>query len=81
MGEIAPEVLNIIDNGMLRNTLISSRTAKEYNLKSNYADDGEFLRSPKINPGDLREDDILKNLVYLSHPAQLEDVAWRGYNL
>ena len=28
MGEISPKVLNIIDNGILRNTLISSRTAK-----------------------------------------------------
>ena len=70
IGEVAPKVLNIIDNGMLRNTLVSSRTAKEYALDSNYADDGEYLRSPKINPGDLKEDDVLKNLdkgLYLSN--------------
>tara|TARA_B100002051_G_C16740627_1_gene644077 strand:- start:1341 stop:2660 length:1320 start_codon:yes stop_codon:yes gene_type:complete len=70
IGEVSPKVLNIIDGGVLRNTLVSSRTAKEYSLKSNYADDGEFLRSPKINPGDLKEEEILKNLdegLYLSN--------------
>jgi predicted Zn-dependent protease len=70
MGEIAPEVLNIIDNGMLRNTLISSRTAKEYNLNSNFASDGEYLRSPKMNSGDLKENNILSQLgtgLYLSN--------------
>ena len=70
IGEIAPEVLNIIDNGMLRNTLISSRTAKEYNLNSNFASDGEYLRSPKMSSGDLHEDDILNQLgtgLYLSN--------------
>lgn len=70
MGEIAPEVLNIIDNGMLRNTLISSRTAKEYNLNSNFASDGEYLRSPKMNSGDLEENNILNQLgtgLYLSN--------------
>ena len=44
---------------MLRNTLISSRTAKEYNLNSNFASDGEYLRSPKMNSGDLEENNIL----------------------
>ena len=70
MGEIAPEVLNIIDNGILRNTLISSRTAKEYNLNSNFASDGEYLRSPKMNSGDLEENNILNQLgtgLYLSN--------------
>ena len=70
MGEISPKVLNIIDSGILINTLISSRTAKEYNLKSNYADDGEYLRSPKINPGNLKDQNILEELdtgLYLSN--------------
>ena len=70
IGEISPKVLNIIDNGMLRNTLISSRTAKEYGVKTNYADDGEYLRSPQMSPGNLKEQDILKNLdkgIYLSN--------------
>ncbi len=70
IGEISPEVLNIIDNGILRNTLISSRTAKEYQLDSNFASDGEYLRSPKMRPGDLKEKNILKELgtgLYLSN--------------
>mgnify|MGYP002851198805 FL=1 len=70
VGEVSPKVLNIIDNGILRNTLVSSRTAKEYDLNSNFADDGEYLRSPKINSGQLKEDDILKSIdkgLYLSN--------------
>ena len=70
VGEVSPKVLNIIDNGILRNTLISSRTAKEYGVNSNYADDGEYLRSPKMAAGDLDETDILKSLdkgLYLSN--------------
>ncbi len=70
VGEVSPKVLNIIDNGILRNTLISSRTAKEYGVDSNFADDGEYLRSPQMGPGDLHEKDILKNLdrgIYLSN--------------
>ena len=70
IGEISPEILNIIDNGILRNTLISSRTAKEYDLKSNFASDGEYLRSPKMKPGNLEEENVLKKLgtgLYLSN--------------
>ena len=70
IGEISPKVLNIIDNGILRNTLISSRTAKEYGVETNYADDGEYLRSPQMGAGDLKEQDILKSLdkgIYLSN--------------
>jgi predicted Zn-dependent protease len=69
-GETAPELLQIIDKGKLVNTLISTRTAKEYNKKSNFASGGEGFRSPVMAGGSLNEDDVLNELgtgVYLSN--------------
>ena len=69
-GELAPEKLDLILSGSLKNTLVSSRTAKEYGLESNFASDGESLRSPVLEPGDLKEEQIIKNLdtgIYLSN--------------
>lgn len=70
IGEVAPKVLNIIDNGVLKNTLVSSRTAKEYSINSNFADEGEYLRAPKLDSGALKESEILKKIdkgLYLSN--------------
>ena len=58
-GELAPEKLDLILAGSLENTLVSSRTAKEYSVTSNFASDGESLRSPVLATGDLNEDEIL----------------------
>jgi predicted Zn-dependent protease len=69
-GELAPEKLDLILGGSLKNTLVSSRTAKEYGVNSNFASDSECLRSPKLAPGDLDEDEVVKNLdtgIYLSN--------------
>ncbi len=69
-GELAPEKLDLILSGNLKNTLISSRTAKEYGLNSNFAGDGESLRSPVLAPGNLNENEIINNLdtgIYLSN--------------
>ena len=61
-GEIAPETMMLIDGGKLRNTLVSSRTAAEYGVESNMAENGEFLRSPKMQSGSLPEVDILPTI-------------------
>ncbi|OUW60542.1 MAG: Zn-dependent protease [bacterium TMED198] len=69
-GEVAPESLPLISRGSLENTLVSSRTAKEYSVKSNFAGRGEGMRAPFMDPGGLSEEDILKRLdrgVYLSN--------------
>jgi len=69
-GELAPEKLNLILSGSLTNTLISSRTANEYKLKSNFASEGESLRAPTLATGNLNENEIVKNLdtgIYLSN--------------
>ena len=69
-GELAPEKLDLILAGSLKNTLVSSRTAKEYGVQSNYAGEGESLRSPVLSPGELNEDEVVKKIdngIYLSN--------------
>ena len=69
-GEIAPESLSLIANGALKNTLVSSRTEKEYGVTSNFANEGEGLRSPKVGRGELDKNKILESIdegVYLSN--------------
>ena len=61
-GEIAPEVLSIIDKGNLANTMVSSRTAKEYKVESNNATGEEYLRVPKMAVGTLPSEDVLQPL-------------------
>lgn len=69
-GEIAPIELPLIVEGQLKNTLISSRSAKEYGKVANGATSGEYLRSPEVAPGTLPPDQILAALdtgLYLSN--------------
>jgi len=69
-GELAPEKLDLILSGSLHNTLVSSRTAKEYGVRSNFAGEHEAMRSPVLAPGDLNEDDVVQSLdtgIYLSN--------------
>ncbi|MEM9450122.1 MAG: metallopeptidase TldD-related protein [Cyanobacteria bacterium P01_E01_bin.6] len=70
LGEVAPVQLPLIHGGQLVNTLISSRTAKEYGKTANGASQWEGLRSPEVSPGALCREDILKSLdtgLYLSN--------------
>lgn len=61
-GDIAPEVLSIIDKGNLANTLVSSRTAKEYKVVSNNASGDEVLRAPQMAIGSLGDENVLQKL-------------------
>jgi len=70
LGEVAPEQLPLIVEGQLVNTLINSRTAKEYGIAANGASGSEALRSPEIGAGDLSLAAILPVLdtgLYLSN--------------
>ena len=69
-GEISSPVIPIIKDGELKNTLVSSRTATEYNTITNYAESGEHLRSPRMEAGSLSQENILKEIdtgLYLSN--------------
>ncbi len=61
-GELAVKNLPLINNGILKNTLINSRTAKEYNIESNFAGSYEGLRSPVMSTGELSTQDIIKHI-------------------
>ncbi|MDX2253978.1 MAG: TldD/PmbA family protein [Pseudanabaenaceae cyanobacterium bins.39] len=70
LGEFAPEYLPVIAQGKLVNTLVSSRSAKEYGKQANGAGTGESMRSPEIAAGHLTHDAILPSLdtgLYLSN--------------
>ena len=70
MGEVAPENLPLIVAGSLKNTLVSSRTGKEYNVPTNFATSDEGMRAPIMSKGDLNENDVLSKIeqgVYLSN--------------
>ena len=74
-GELAVQKLPLINDGVLKNTLINSRTAQEYKIESNFAGGWEGLRSPVMAKGDLSQNNIsqeidtgvfLNNLHYLN---------------
>jgi len=74
LGELPPSELSIIEQGQLKNLLISSRSAQEYTAISNAAEAGggsnEYLRSVVLEPGNLPENQVLENLhtgLYISN--------------
>jgi len=69
-GEVSPNSIPLIQNGTLKNTLVSSRSAKEYGVESNFAEGGEYLRSPRMEPGNLNQENVTKEIdrgLYLSN--------------
>lgn len=68
-GEVSPAHLPLIEKGVLKNFLTSTRTANEYKVESNNASDWESLRSPVVSTGTLAREDIFKSIgtgLYLS---------------
>ncbi len=69
-GELAPQKLCLIENGKLKNTIVSSRTAKQYGVAANGASAWESVRSASIAAGSLPLADALKALgtgIYVSN--------------
>jgi predicted Zn-dependent protease len=62
IGEVANPKLNLIEDGKLRQTLVSSRTASEFNLESNFADSGEYLRAPKMASGNINASSVVETI-------------------
>lgn len=75
-GEIAPLELPLIVEGRLKNTLISSRTAKEYGKIANGASGGEFLRAPEVAPGTLPLSQVLSALGTGLYVSNLHYLNW-----
>lgn len=69
-GEVASEELSIVEKGKMKTLLVSRETEKEYGLKSNQASSFEGPRSLELETGELKREDILKELgtgLYLSN--------------
>lgn len=83
LGEVAPTDLTIIENGQMKNFLVSTRTAKEYGVQSNGADysmwGGEYLRSPQILGGSLPEAQALKALGTGLYISNLHYLNWSDF--
>ena len=66
-GEVSNDV-SIIHKGELMNTLVNSKTALEYDMVSNFAEEsnswgmGEYMRSPLMESGDIENDERLEKL-------------------
>lgn len=62
-GEVAPQQVPLIEKGILKSFLVSTLTAKEHtNLKTNFANSSEHLRSPVVSKGTIEDKDILKQI-------------------
>jgi predicted Zn-dependent protease len=68
-GEVSPMDLLLVEKGDHKNFLVSTRTANEYKMESNFASESESMRSPVVLTGDLSREDIYKEIgtgLYLS---------------
>lgn len=75
-GEMADLRIPIFEDGVLVNTLINSRTAKEYGKTANGANSSESLRALEIAPGKLAKQDILTRLGTGLYVSNLHYLNW-----
>ncbi len=76
LGEMAAPELSVIEKGHLANTLVNSRTAKEYQKTANGANGSETLRAPEISPGNLEFEQILPSLDTGLYVSNLHYLNW-----
>ena len=79
-GEVRQEELPLFEKGVFKQFLVSTATAKEFGISSNFADRSEHPRSLEVLPGDLLESEILSGLgdgLYLSN---LHYLNWSDLN-
>ncbi|MFN3454452.1 MAG: metallopeptidase TldD-related protein [Pseudobdellovibrio sp.] len=70
LGEIAPAETKLVTQGELKSLLVSTATAKEYNLTSTFAEPSEIAKSLELRAGTLQNNKILSTLnngLYLSN--------------
>lgn len=75
-GELAPETLTLISGGNLVNTLVSTRTAKEYGVPSTAAQFGERMQAPTMREGLIQEKDILTKIQNGLYISRLHYLNW-----
>lgn len=75
-GQLSPEKIGIIASGRLAETLICSRTAKEYGLQSNAASSSETLRAPSMRGGSLEDSRVYNTLDEGLYVSNLHYLNW-----
>ncbi|MBH8575890.1 TldD/PmbA family protein [Nostocaceae cyanobacterium CENA369] len=76
LGEMAAPELPIVEEGILINTLVNSRTAKEYQKIANGANSSETLRAPELSSGNLVTEQILTTLDTGLYVSNLHYLNW-----
>ncbi|MEH2303169.1 TldD/PmbA family protein [Nostoc sp.] len=76
LGEVAAPELPVIEKGYLVNTLVNSRTAKEYQKIANGANVSETLRAPEVSPGKLVFEQIFPSLDTGLYVSNLHYLNW-----
>ncbi|MBD2293858.1 TldD/PmbA family protein [Anabaena sphaerica FACHB-251] len=76
LGEMVAPELTLIEKGVLLNSLVNSRTAKEYKKPANGANSSETLRSPEIGTGNLAFEEILSSLDTGLYVSNLHYLNW-----
>jgi predicted Zn-dependent protease len=76
LGEMAAPELPLIEKGILVNTLVNSRTAKEYQKIANGANSSETLRAPEVSQGNLLLEQILPSLDTGLYVSNLHYLNW-----
>ncbi|MEH2437638.1 MAG: TldD/PmbA family protein [Nostoc sp.] len=76
LGEIAAPELPVIEKGHLVNTLVNSRTAKEYQKIANGANGSETLRAPEVTTGNLVFEQIIPSLDTGLYVSNLHYLNW-----
>lgn len=80
LGELSPSHLPLIEQGQLKNLLISSRTAHEFKLTANGASSDEYPRSLQLKSGTLQDQDILRRLGTGLFLSNLHYLNWSDRN-
>ena len=75
-GEVSPMELPLIEKGEFKNFLTSTRTANEYKVDTNFANEWESLRSPVVETGDLARTDIYKAIGTGLYVSDLHYLNW-----
>ncbi|OYD94467.1 Zn-dependent protease [Nostoc sp. 'Peltigera membranacea cyanobiont' 210A] len=76
LGEMAAPEIPVIEKGYLVNTLVNSRTAKEYQKIANGANGSETLRAPEVSTGNLVFEQILSSLDTGLYVSNLHYLNW-----
>lgn len=76
IGEVSSDSLSLIERGELKSFLVSTRTALEYKLETNFADESESPRAVSIATGNLKQENILNELGTGLYISDLHYLNW-----